>query len=381
MNYIIYHRADFDGYFSALVTAAYIEKTEKSRKEIYFIGYNYEDKIMKSKSEEFRAENVTNNDTVYFVDCFKRDEKFLNALLKNAKKVVIIDHHATTDDFFYDYFCGKEEEKTKNLALFIRNSSIKDNGKVRYPYSAAELCFLYFFGNKDLEKCNTVPKLIRLISKYDIWYKEDEKRWKNEILPFQFGLRSFGGIITANINGSEATDAILTWMTLYFSENTNVVKADATCPIPIELLTSQGEAILSYIKQRNKCIASFGKKCTLIIEGDNERPLIFDECFFATDYSNNSMLFEDGLPGYEDYEYLIILGPKMEEANTNYNGIKCNVQIISANPESDCSQLCKALGGGGHKGIGGCTAYASIRPDRDEEEDLKILTLSKIKNV
>lgn len=340
MNYIVYHSADFDGFFSAVITAAGLIKEGSTFEDLWFIGYNYKPEIFISKEKLLNAENLKESDVIYFVDVFKRDQKWFSDILNKGVKIIVIDHHETTVEWF------KTNDFADKVDLrFLKSSSEKDeNGILKSAKSAAKLCWDRFFGTDKL------PNFLKLISDYDIWNKENQIYWNETVLPFQYAMRSEGSI---NINDIRSSKVLIDSLIAGYYELFDIDK-----------LINIGKGILSYINNRNKRILAIsGRKINLII---NNR--VWSNCYMATDYMNNSLIFENCLEGYENYEYLVILGPHIEPQNSTSKGTICNIQIISKKEESDCSKVCQMLGGGGHKGIGGATAYAYIEkpyPDSD----------------
>lgn len=362
MNYIVYHRADFDGYFSALVTAsALIARKEQDnnvqkrkvsfQNDFYFIGYNYEKDIYYNKKDNiiFDKNVLEKDDEIYFVDCFKRDIEYLKEIADACNSIYIIDHHETTSVFFEEF---KKEIPLNISTMGVINSSEKDgNGNLKYPYSAVIAAWIYFgYGSN-------IPELIKYISNYDIWNKnnKDGMDWNKDILPFQFGLRAQNYKLD-NIYKESRSFGLIDYFVTEMIMTKTATPVENECPICIENIISDGKAILSYIKMRNERVCSFGKKCTLRI---NDKT--WSNCYFVTDYMNSSMIFEHGLQDYQEYDYLVILGPRLEDHGCDTHGsVFCNVQIITANERGNCSELCNMLGGGGHKQIGGCQAFADI---------------------
>jgi len=126
-NIVIIYHDDQDGFGAAW--AAW----KKFKNKASYVPMQY-----KSKTELI-VEKIKNKE-LYLVDlCF--EVKVMEELLKNNKKVVVIDHHIGR----------KEEVKISTDHLFALNNS------------AAVLSWRYFFPKKK------IPALLRHIEDYDIW--------------------------------------------------------------------------------------------------------------------------------------------------------------------------------------------------------------------
>jgi len=328
MIYIVHHSADFDGFFSGLITGIGVLKENVN--EIKFVPYNYgKDGIFVGKKKnEIKLEDVVKyDDWVYFVDVFYANKEFMNKLIEkigDPAQVVLIDHHESSIEWV-------KKECPSIEYSWSANSSEPEN-----MISAAGLCWNRFFGDHDM------PEIVRLISDYDIWNKSNQKRWDEEILPFQYGMRNKG------INMFD--------IPIYLDEYRKIIYED-----PVDFKTSaikDGKAVIEYQKSRSKTVLrSTGFEAFL----DTKESTYF--AYFGADYCANSTLFEWGLneEEYEKYEVFVLCRPVI---GTN----KSYISIISNRDDIDASEICALYGGGGHKKIAGCVVnIVKHRIDEDNE--------------
>lgn len=132
----IYYHNDLDGLTSAAIFNLYVSEHNKDKVEkLVYIPYNYGDKIVKPKKDEY----------IWLLDC-SFTEKEMSGILKYTKNVSIIDHHKTT--------------KFKSYLL---------NMKVCYvntDCAACELTWKYFFDTE-------LPLFVRNVADWDMWrFKE-----------------------------------------------------------------------------------------------------------------------------------------------------------------------------------------------------------------
>lgn len=153
---IVYHRADYDGIFSGIITKRYCKDKYD---EIELLGWNYRDEVPEIKEGDY--------DTVYMVDISWPDEDMLKLFQVMGNNFVWIDHHITA--------INSSEEYGYSNAQGMR-------GMARYT-AACKLCHLYFNPKEE------VPELIELLSNYDTWNKKGRFDWMNEVVALQTGLR------------------------------------------------------------------------------------------------------------------------------------------------------------------------------------------------
>ena len=158
-NTVVYHRADFDGHFSAAVC-------KKFMPEATFIGWDFGDDLI-----EFPQGNVYLVDLP--LDCFK------SLPYDASKRLVWIDHHKTSIEK-WDHQLGSPWR-----------------GYLIDGVAACRLCWQWFMNDYQLHGLGwTLPKkedfqyhrveeplALRLAGEYDVWDHRDERA-----LPFQYGL-------------------------------------------------------------------------------------------------------------------------------------------------------------------------------------------------
>lgn len=342
MIYIVHHSNDLDGFFSGLqlAYAAYA-----ANEKFTTVPYNYQEELKVGNSSLFDI--VESGDTVVFTDCFYKPKKWSDEecikqyaiLNKNGVYLRLIDHHETSIKFVKENMPFFESNYSG-----VRYSDI-DKESVDTKLSAAMLCMM-----SNLKILSVNMEVITLISDYDVFNNEDKIEWENEILPFQYGMRASDLVDMYNICESG----------LY----KRMIKNKGKMEIDVFDIKKQGLAIMSYIESRNKIVGRniIKGECHLI-SGDEE--IVYSNCAIVADYCNNSLLFEQNLKEeYDDYDLLILARPNLlDRENTN-------VSIISPRGEPNAAEICAKFGGGGHKGIGGCTVKLSFD---DSEGYMKII--------
>lgn len=263
-NYVYYHKADLDGHCSGEIVRRCLKSNNL---DCELIGINY--------GEPFDMDKFTKLDTVYFVDWTLQPQK-LNFDLASKTNLVIIDHHKTS--------------------LGLIESPII--GNVDTSLAACELVWKWFNPN-----CKT-PKFITLLGTYDSWRKGDN--WETEVLPFQWGMRSYN-----TFPGEEIWDHLFEIDHLCFD------------------ITEEGHNILSYQKKMNEIIMhnsfSFdfeGYKVLAIIGG-----------------GGNSQTFESI---WDNTKYDIMM------SICNRKNELWSISMYTDKPGLDISTVAKKHGGGGH---------------------------------
>ena len=103
--YIVHHSADFDGFFSGLITAmGAIKNLKVSIDDITFVPYNYGDCLYINKKEEITLlDKVEYNDFVFFVDCsWTKNRELYDGLIEkigDPAQIVMVDHHDSAIDW------------------------------------------------------------------------------------------------------------------------------------------------------------------------------------------------------------------------------------------------------------------------------------------
>lgn len=190
-------------------------------------------------------------------------------------------------------------------------SAIEEHSKGDYPlfsrwildteYAACELTWMEYFGQK-------LPLAVFWLGRYDIWKHQEHEG----CLEFQYGMR------------------------LYDTqpENQAFWKALFTEPNKANTIRDQGTLLLAYETEQNKKFASaYSFECEL----DGLRCIAVNKGF------TNSLVFQS------------VYDPSRHDAMLSfaYRGGKWTVSLYSDKESVDCSVICKARGGGGHKGAAG----------------------------
>ena len=315
------------------------EKTKRisyDSKLCKFIPYNYGDELkIKIDDEEKNLVDVLKyNDWVFFVDCgYIKDTAVIKEMIDKIgipEQLVLIDHHETSISWFKEHFPE------------INMKGSQSSSEMEDPISAAAMVWKFMNDNEKY------PKALELISKYDTWNRNDGK-WDTTTLPFQYGLRA-KGFDLKHLDKS-------------FHDIYTAVFAD---PKTVNEIIEKGNILLDKIKADAKLlIRSYSKDAWVAINGTR---------YFAKigpGHLQNSTLFEYGLPEecQDRYDIFILERPDMMRGNAI-------ISIISNKDNIDASTLCEALGGGGHKKIGGCViTYNDVMYDK--EENIWSATLKK----
>jgi oligoribonuclease NrnB/cAMP/cGMP phosphodiesterase (DHH superfamily) len=356
ITYLYYHNADIDGYLSGYVVKRHLVKKypdarlttgrtnlieEKCKHIICSRPYNYGDKLNVDISDMIESKKKYIKVRAIFVDCCAYGDKEnyfdkLYSLLKDD--LVIIDHHATAIDFIQNY---------------EREHSVKVTGSLDTGYAACALTAMYIALSDDLSTSSdyeelyerlsyeALPDIIKLASDWDIHKMESQDyNWDEEILPFQYWLRTkildYKDIITENPYVNDLLDNAV-WL-----EN----------GVPTSYLynaCNEGRSILAYLKTRNQNVLQrYGRRCE--VEFCGKGPAEIKKCFCVTDYLNGTQIFSDnGM--YNDTSLIyVIIRPDI------FKGIY-EISLFST-PESniDVSRIASNMYGGGHTHAAGLIA-------------------------
>lgn len=154
---IIYHRIDYDGLCSMAITKSALIKLYEGDVFVEIFGFNYGDNALDIDSI------LQSNDEIYLVDISLPPADMIK--LAQSGKVVWIDHHIT------------QIQESENYG-YSGLPGLRANGT-----AACELCWNFFYPGQE------VPLGVLYMSHYDTW-RHDMYSWENEILPYQYGLRT-----------------------------------------------------------------------------------------------------------------------------------------------------------------------------------------------
>lgn len=170
---------------------------------------------------------------------------------------------------------------------------------------ACHLTWMYLFPE------TKVPKSVFWLGKYDVW------QLSNEIIDFQYGMNSV--VEEHTIPGSDF------WNKMFNSET------------ELSTIKNNGKIVRAYEEQKDKQrVRSSSFEKTLFGK-------YFSLCC-STSGKTNSNLF-NSVVDKQKYDLLCWF-------STMTNG-NWKITLCTENPNIDAGEICKALGGGGHKAIGG----------------------------
>lgn len=185
-----------------------------------------------------------------------------------------------------------------------------------YRSTEAAGCYLawkYLFGDKP------VPRVVQYVSDYDIWeFKYPES------LAFNYGLNLY------NILPSYASGIICEKL---FQDDSF-----------IDSIVKMGKRIESYVNTRNQLLCKY----------NGFRTKVFDIPAVAINMRNTSSKVLDPLKD-QDHQLLCTYG-----YNSSIMKYRCSLYTDEDN--IDCNELCKRLGGAGHKSAAGCSCTLQTLP-------------------
>lgn len=273
---VIYHSRDLDGYCSGAIC-------KKKYPEAKLIGYDY--------GQAIPYDELSPGEPIIMVDVsLPMDEMGKLAEYTNWH-FTWIDHHASAIKDFEDY-------KSKKVTIW---PSILEDG-----ISACEGAWKYLFPNEE------IPLAVKLLGEYDTWRNQDNVRWENEILPFQYGMR-------LDIKSAEDFPQLL------FQKSGNTLLSETKL---------RGKTIFEYQRSQNE-IAMRG---SFDFEFEGLRILACNGGGF------NSQAFESK---WDEEKYDAMMPFK-------YDGKKWIFSLYTTK-DIDLSIIAKKYGGGGHKKACGFT--------------------------
>lgn len=285
---IIYHSADFDGHASGAIARYYFEYINGDAYTMH--GYNY--------GQPFPHDEFYEDDHLVFLDVtYQPNNEMMEWEEKYGYKITIVDHHKTVVD--------------SPIMNHITGGGVLDTSN-----SACELAWKYFFSDQKM------PKVIELLGRYDIWDKEDSRRWNNIIIPFQMGFKLF------KTNPSVDDFFNKTW--LYMFDMTKREMNEF-----VDEVIYKGKFINKYQASENKRIAS-GYAIEATFHG---RPVIV-----LNSPQRSSSIF-DSVWDENKYDFMLVW------SYTKYGDI--GVSMYTTRVDVDVSEIAKMHGGGGHQQAAG----------------------------
>ena len=274
----VYHAADHDGKGSAAIVK-YVYK------DCELIGYNYDQEIPK--------EEIAKHQDIIVCDVSFPMEYMFE--LHNNKNLIWIDHHASAIAAYDEYLQHEGGFGIKGLRAI--------------GTAAIELTWQYFFPDKD------VPEGVKLLALNDLFDLKDKR-----VRPFEFAFLSLG------VNRPYEK----VWRDLFENK------------IDIPLMVEKGNAILSYIKNRDYRLVR-----NMAFEGtfNNMR-------YIAANMAQAGSDFFESLDNIKDYHFMISFS--LNKRN------KWNFSFRTTRDDVDVSAIAATLGGGGHKKASGASGLDEL---------------------
>lgn len=267
----IYHSRDLDGFTSgALIKLKYPEAE--------MIGYDYGEKLQ-----------IYPHDKEIIMADVSLPMHEMRDLSFCAKSLTWIDHHISAIEA-YNEFIGDGE-------TFL--NAVLENG-----IAACEGTWKFLYPDEKM------PLAIRLLGEYDTWRNADKKRWENEILPFQFGMRQHCNSVD--------------------SFPLNVINSESL----VRDIIAEGKTILKYQAQVNSLQC---KKASFETKFNGLRAVCLNGGGF------NSDVFKSV---YDESKHDIMMP-------FQFNGFQWVISLYTTKDEINCSEIAKANGGGGHQKAAG----------------------------
>lgn len=292
MYKIISHN-DLDGYGSAYIVKRNLMTSGVSSDMILTINTDY--------SKELSLNDFDKDDILFITD-FSLKPDFMNALYQRGlRNITWIDHHKTAIDYKQDYLCYESILGLQEVGI-----------------SATGLAWIYFNAPDDIKEMGveqqeqwlnvSAPKWVNLIDAWDCWKLNSKYREESEYLNIAVGsILSYK--LIERLYDNKYLDSYIKKGRIYteYMEEYNKSYLNS-CKYEITINIVNHKAYSGIVINRKACGSKvFGKELSK-----------YD---FGVSYVSD--------------------------------GEKIKASIYSTNPEFDCSKVCKALGGGGHKGAAG----------------------------
>lgn len=267
----IYHNKDLDGFTSGAIMKLKFPHIE-------LVGFDYGMTLEQKAGEPIIMADVS----------LPMDEMF-HVSKHSGWQLTWIDHHISAIN---DY-----KEFIKNGGTFC--NAILENG-----IAACEGTWKHLFPDQKM------PLAVKLLGEYDTWRNQDEWRWNNEILPFQFGMR-------LHCNSAEN-------FPVEVFKNEELVRE----------IMREGNTVLKYQAQVNELQC---KRSSFEVKFNGLRAICLNGGGF------NSDVFKSV---YDEEKHDVML-------SFQFNGELWVVSIYTTKDDVDCSLIAKSYGGGGHKKAAG----------------------------
>ena len=303
MEYIIYHKADLDGMASAAIFYNnQVMYGENAKLFPYDYGQKLDTRLFKGKS-------------AVMVDV-SMDMERMELLGNSCLEFIWIDHHISAFNKLFDYCQEKEygivSKRINDLTTMVQVQKMNLTYYFSKQISACEISAKLFPGNMG-KKC---AEIINTLGQYDTWRNTEEaqlfndKNWELEVIPVQYGLRSF----------SKVED-----LAAYFN---SIDKAEDNLKNIIEY----GKKCFSYQQNKNK-LDCLNKSGEYLFEGLK---------IVALNTTNNSSQTFDGFYFKEIHDAMMTYS-----FNAKINS--WNVSLYTTKDDVDILSIAKKYDGGGHQ--------------------------------
>jgi oligoribonuclease NrnB/cAMP/cGMP phosphodiesterase (DHH superfamily) len=268
----IYHSKDLDGIASGVIM-------KLKYPDIKLVGYDYGQEL-----------EVNVDEPIIMADVSLPMKNMLDLAKISKWNFTWIDHHISSINEYNSYigdgesFCVAVLDTTK---------------------SACELTWNYIFPDEKL------PKAIKLLSDYDIFNKTDLDYWKNEVMPFQMGMRT---------ECSNVDDFPLKVLNEYNQLWTDIIEIGKT-------IIKYQENIDRYHTKNNSFCYNFEGYRAICLNSQFSNTQIFTDIY-------NEELHDLMIPFF-------------------FDGKQWKFSLYTSKPDVDCTLLAKKYGGGGHRQASG----------------------------
>jgi oligoribonuclease NrnB/cAMP/cGMP phosphodiesterase (DHH superfamily) len=292
-TWILYHVKDLDGHCAGSIAKYYYKNVIGTMPNMVPFDYGYE-----------LPSEISDRDRLVFVDIapipYKKTYELINTRKDNGE-VIIIDHHKSYIDFL-----GNNQPK-----------GIQVVGK-----SGCELAWEYFINGESSKYM--MPDFVKLLGRYDVWDNSSKKKWEEEILPFQYGMRAEN---TDPKDDCYLDKLIKDYLSVSWSDRLDEQRD----------IKKAGKYILKYQeKQNSKNLDLF----SFDAEFDGYKAICFNNPVA------NSGVFKSK---WDPQKYDIML-------NYVFDGEKYTISIYTDKEGIECQEIAKKFGGGGHIQAAGFTA-------------------------
>ncbi len=299
----IHHNKDLDGFTSGAIV-------KKKFPDCKLIGWDYKDPI--PDFEQFRGEDVIMIDVSF---PFPKLQEF-----GTICNLTLIDHHVSLK---------KDVDSWLNHDYAPIHTADMRSLRFEYVYEASlaacEVGWKHYFPEEP------VPLAVKLLGEYDTWREAETERWYNEILPFQFYMRT---VCTCPEDFPMGLLDNTNWGTGW-ADKWEFITGDAQTRRAIE----SGKMIVYYQEQQDMLAC---KRSAFERTFNGLRAICLNTRAFSTSTMKSV---------YDESKHDIMVG-------FEYTGRIWTVSLRSTKPEVDCSAIAKSRGGGGHKSAAGFEAHS-----------------------